>query len=308
MNFGGWVNDPKEVERVVSTLSTPELIGTPINGTWDGKTSYFAGWFEEKVVGRRLPIRKQRRGVCVSKGFGLAAEDALILDIGLRGENEEWKYPVADEPIYAGSRVEIGGGRISGDGSVGAWAAKWILSRGLLYRTTYQNGSETVDLATENDDLAARWGAPGRGVPDWLEAKAKDQPVKDVSLVTTFQQMADAAANGYDVAVCSMQGFAMRRDSLGFCAPSGTWAHCMCFRGVVVVKGNRPAVVCRNSWGDYLGGDQRVELEDGRELVLDGGTFLVRPEICDKMLGQRDSFVVSGTPGFQRQDLSWVFA
>lgn len=309
MNFAtGWVPRPEEVEQVLKGLSTPELFGTPINGTWDGKTSYFAGWIEEKVLGKRLPIRKQRRGVCVSKGFGLAAEDALLLDIGLRGESEEWKYPVADEPIYAGSRVEIGGGRISGDGSVGAWAAKWLTSRGLLYRTTYQNGSDSVDLTREDDDIAARWGAPGRGVPDWLETQAKDQPVKDVSLVTTFQQAADAHANGYDVAVCSMQGFAMRRDSSGFCTPVGTWPHCMCYRGVVVLKSGKVAVVCRNSWEDYLGGDLRVELSDGRELVLDGGSFLVRPETADKMLSQRDSFVVSGTPGFQRQALDWVFA
>ncbi len=56
-------------------------------------------------------------------------------------------------------------------------------------------------------------GLGAKGVPAELEAKAGDHKVQTTSLVTTYEELEDALANGYPVAVCSDQGFTITRDA-----------------------------------------------------------------------------------------------
>lgn len=311
MNFFGWTPIPEEVDRICAMLDTP-VIGSDhqISGSWDGKSSHWHWRAEEALLGRILKSWNQTRGTCVSKGFGRAAQDQFLLDILIRKEHEEWPAngEVATEPIYAGSRVEVGGGRISGDGSVGAWAAKWVRDWGILLRGRYEVGGQVYDLTRPDDSLAARWGAPRVGVPDALEPLAREHPIKDCSLVTSAERAADLCANYYGVPVCSNRGFTMRRDSRGICQPSGSWAHCMLIRGVIVLKGGDRTFPIQNSWDDYLGGTMTVETENDGQVVLPEGCFLARWEVVDAMLRQRDSFVTAGVKGIPRRGIDWSFA
>ena len=80
--------------------------------------------------------------------------------------------------IYGGCRVEVGGGRVRGDGSVGAWAAKFVREYGVVPRGVH--GSH--DLTGYDERRCREFG--GRGVPDDLEAVAREHPVRSVANVT----------------------------------------------------------------------------------------------------------------------------
>lgn len=237
---------------------------------------------------------------CVSFGWGRACQDSIL--VGIAKGKYEWKFEVATEPIYGGSRVEVGGGRIPGDGSIGAWAAKWVKDWGLLYMTKYLN--DKYDLTKYSESRARQWGYSG--VPNDLEPIAKENPVKEVALITTVSEAVDALANYKPISICGSKGRTMKRQTNGFCPVQGSWAHCQSFRGVCVAKGNRPAVVYQNSWGDYLGStNNKVTLESGREITLPQGCYLSDLDDIESELRQRDTFAVDDAPGWPVTDLSW---
>ena len=159
---------------------------------------------------------------CVSHGFGLGVDVLRCVQIAIKGAMEKWLGEVATEIIYGGSRVEIGGGQLgNSDGSSGGWAAQWLMKYGVLLRQAY--GS--YDFTTYSGTVAKKFGRAG--VPDELEPRAREFPVRTCSLITTYEEARDAIANGYPVAVCSNVGFqSMRRDKDGFIKPSGSWPHC----------------------------------------------------------------------------------
>ncbi len=302
----GWVPNPKESEAFVASLpkptflqAAPQLIATGMDA------NVFLWECERKVLGRVLQAHEQKIGSCVSHSWGRGVQDLMLADIAVRNEPERWVAEVATEPIYAGSRVEIGRGQLGNeDGSLGAWAAKWVSQYGVLLRQKY--GS--IDLTTLDENRAKKWGNRGVGVPDELEPIAREHPVKTVTLVTVYEQARDAIANGYPVPVCSMQGFETTRDSQGFCRPKGTWAHAMLFRGCGIAKGNRPFLVCQQSWGESPDGNSKVRLENDNEITLPQGCFCVDAEVCDKMLASGDSFTISGFQGFPARTLpeTWL--
>lgn len=303
----GWVNDPQEVAMTVAALeaqqgapialgsAAPELVAEA-----DDDTPAFYWLLEEKVLGRVLPTWDQGPdGTCVSFGFGRNAQDLLLAEIAA-GEAEEWPgAEIATEPIYGGSRVEVGGGRIRGAGSVGAWAAKWVKDWGVLPRGVYGRH----DLTRYSIPMSREWGE--RGVPDDLEPKIREHPVTAVAMVTTAAEGWAAVGAYKPVPVCSMQGFTTRLDSEGFCQPRGQWAHCMATRGRFVHPDRGRSVVIGNSWGDYMpGGTLRfVDPKDGgkvKTVQLPPGHFACKLSEWAGMLAQRDSFTLAGLTGWAR--------
>jgi len=296
----GWVDDQGAVEAVLSQLPMPVFsqAAPDLKGSGEGVDIFF--WeAEEKVLGARLGAHRQIYGTCVSHGWGRGVQDLILVEIAFGKEAEQWEGQVATEPIYGGSRVEIGGGRLRGDGSVGAWAAKWVNQYGVLLRKKYGK----YDLTVLDEDLAREWGSyrNREGVPDELEPIAKEHPVGTVSMVTDGDDARDALCNGYPIPVCSGQGFTTTRDSNGFCRPRGSWSHCMLARGYCVAKGNRPAVPIQQSWGNSPTGNDRCVLESGREITLPQGVFMIDLDVFHGMLRQRDSFAISQFEGFPRR-------
>lgn len=227
---------------------------------------------------------------CVSHAEAYVIDAIKAVDIYINKQFEEWVAETSTEDIYAGSRVQIGGGRISGDGSIGAWAADYVSKYGALARQKY--GS--IDLSNYSGRTAKLWGSPGRGVPKDLLDIAKNHPVHTVSLVKDYEEVRDLIANGYAVNVCSMQGFSSARDKDGFAKPEGTWAHAMSVLGVDD-EYKRPGVCIQNSWGKWNAGPKRHNQPDG--------SFWVDVDVFNKMLRQNDSWAHSGYEGFKPREL-----
>lgn len=319
----GWKDRPRDVAKVVNQLpipifamgAAPGVLGT------EHRDVFFWEQGEQALLNKILPAHRQTIGDCVSHGFGRGAQDVVYMTVAghlktlpadeqplflkafcsLFGQDvEDPTLEIATEPIYAGSRVEIGGGRIRGDGSVGAWAADFVNKYGLLQRKKYDN----FDLTKYSGAKAKEWGAPRAGVPDVLEPIAKLYPIETVSLVVTDDEASAALYNMYPIPVCSNQGFKTTRDKYGFCDPSGSWAHCMVARGICIAKRGSNwvlAVVIQQSWGESPGGPNKVELKDGRIVTLPQGCFLIEMDVFVRMLRGRDSFALSDVKGFVRR-------
>jgi hypothetical protein len=291
---GGWIKDPEEVERTRATYGIPNFSDTPANRIIQNAEGDVYGWeIAKKALGQYIPGRNQGSvGSCVSFGTANAIEyliaGKIVHDRKAGGPAGEWK-PLVQEAIYGGSRVEIGGGRIQGDGSIGAWAAQFVQQYGVLPRDKY----EGEDLTVYSESLCRKWGR--EGVPAKYETISKQSPVKGAALVKTYAEAEKAIQQGYFIAVCSDQGFRMQRDSEGFCQPSGQWMHCMAFVGAK--KGDRPGFFIVNSWGDNSTTGPRVPAD------APACGWWVDRSVCERMLRQGDSWAFSDAVGFPAKEL-----
>lgn len=281
--------DDKYVWRRVTDISDVLYQGDVYNMEVEGDNSY---------VVEGIGVHN-----CVSFGWGRGVNDS-ILNAAARGDIEAPAEDVATEPIYGGSRVEVGGGRIRGDGSVGAWAAKWVAMWGVLLRKVYGQH----DLTKYSVSISRSWGRSG--VPDELEPIARQFPVKTVSLVRSAEEAWKGLGNGYLLPICSNLGFASPyRD--GFCARKGQWNHCMLVRGRTLARKNGSTVKAfpvQNSWGDYIDGEPFFIDQDGNRVELPEGCFLITWEEMEAILRQEDSFLLSDVHGFPRRDpSSWLY-
>lgn len=289
----GWVHDPAEVDAVLKAMpkETRFFRDTPAGkAVFGDEEDVFLWKAAVELTGSTLPVRNQGGvGSCVSFGTASAIEHLLLNQIVRDGKGQF--HPLAQEVIYGGSRVEVGGGRIRGDGSVGAWAAKWVKDWGVVSRGVH--GSH--DLSSYSESTCRLYGS--RGVPDDLEPLAKESPVKGVTLVSSAAEAKKALRQGYPIAVCSDQGFSMTRDADGFAAAQGTWYHCMAILGYQA--GSRPGFYILNSWGPNA--------HRGPTGAGDPGTggFWADERIVNRMLMQGDSWAFSDAVGFPSRKLDW---
>jgi len=288
----GWIDDPKQVEAVMDELPFPvfSAVWSPIKESGKGKTVLLYDIIR-KVAGS-FPMRTQTIGDCVAHGAAYAVDAVKAVDIHLKKDFEMWVAETATEDIYAGSRVQIGRGQLgNGDGSMGAWAAKYVNEYGALPRGKYGN----VDLRSYSGNKARTWGRANGGVPRTLIKTAKEHPILTVSQVSTYAECRDLIANGYAVTIASNQGFSSQRDRDGFARPQGSWAHQM---SILAVDDSfkRPGVLVQNSWGVWNSGPKRLDQPDG-------SFWVDADEIERRILNQGDSWAFSGYQGFQPQTL-----
>lgn len=307
----GYTPDPQATRDFLGTLKRPFLsqAGPELlkRATEDKPVLLYRALYEAYAAhhgGAEWRVGAQGIGDCVSWGWAHGADVHLAVRWKL-GESSEWR-PAATEAIYGGSRVEARCGDDSScqggyrDGSYGGAAAKWTKQWGIVFRQPY-DGFE-FDLTQYDRSRAKDWGnfgCGGRGDKGRFDAVAKEHAL-DVALVQSFEEAAAAIAAGYPVPVCSGRGFSSRRDAQGFCRPSGSWSHCMCFIGV---RFDRPGLLCLNSWGpDWVDGPKWPEDQPD-------GSFWVDADVATGMLRGGDSFAVSGYHGFPWRDLKhgdWV--
>lgn len=293
--FGGYVRSKEAIAHFVRTTPRPYLSQQNADIRRSGERAQvrlMLGW--ESTTGGVFVPHKQLHGTCVGESSALGADFTCIGDI-LAGDREEWKGKHSVEVQYALSRVEVGGGRIRGDGSTGAWAAEAATRYGFVLRGKYGD----YDLTEPRHDLAKLWG--DRGCPDELEVIAKQHPIKTATLCKSAAEAADAIANGYPVVVCSNRGFAMTTDKDGFLPPRGQWAHAMLIVGVDTVS-DRRAFEIANSWGDRW-----VEVRGQHKLGTAPGCFWADFNTVDQMLKQGDSYAFSGFDGYAKRELSHVW-
>lgn len=291
----GWVEDPAEVELIRATNGIPNFGDTPAGkASLSGDGDVYLWDFAKLITGSVLPDHNQGSvGSCVSFGTACAVEHLLLAQIAQArkdgGPAKEFK-PLVQEVIYGGSRVEIGGGRISGDGSVGAWAAQFVAQWGVVPRGSNIDG---FDLTTYSESRCRQWGR--EGVPAKLETVARQSPVKGTALVKTAEEAEKAIRQGYAIAVCSNQGFASTRDADGFARAQGSWAHCMAIIGVR--KGSRPGFFIQNSWGSNWIRGPRFPAD------APAGGFWAEWSVVERMLRQGDSWAFSDAVGFPSREL-----
>jgi hypothetical protein len=292
MYVPGWIDDPVAVQATQATLAVPVFATTEANAADTLPDHAYLWEAYRKTVGKLPPAKNQGSvGSCVSFGTNTAIRRTMAVEIFV-GEPEEFR-DIAEEITYGGSRIEIGGGRISGDGSVGAWAAKFVEQFGVVARGVYGN----VDLGEYSESRCRDYGR--RGVPDELEPVAKQHPIKTVTQVRNWEEAKRALASGYGIAICSNQGFEMRRDSRGICDPSGSWAHCMALDGYHVEAGREYGHIV-NSWGDNAHTGPVGWGDPG------GDGFWAESGVVNRMLGQDDSWAFSALQGFPGRKLNWL--
>ena len=290
-NLGGWIHDPDEVGRQLATLQRPLFAQAApgLSGSGTDRTTLLYKAFRDANQGGYLDYPAQTIGDCVSHGFGHGIDLLEAVQITI-GRQRQLLKQTATEAIYGMARVDVGGqlGSYS-DGAVGAWAAKAVSTLGTVSRDV---------VGPYDGHRAKEWGA--RGVPKAIEALATDHKVATVSLVSTYEELEDALANGYPVPVCSNQGFTLERDADGFCRAKGVWGHCMLIVGVRA--GDRPGACIFQSWGP--------EMPTG-PLALDQppNSFWADRDVVARMLALQDSWALSQFQGYPNQDLPdhWTY-
>ena len=291
-SLGGWRHDPDAVGRTLAGMPHPVFAAsaTALARSGAGKTTLLYKAYKDVNGGRYIDYPAQTIGDCVSHGFGHGIDLLEAVQISIGNKPEAFKQ-TATEAVYGMARVAIGGERGSySDGAVGAWAAKAVSTIGTLSRDV---------VGAYSGKRAKDWGA--NGVPQDLMAKAGGHKVETTSLVTTFDQLEDALANGYPVTVCSNQGFTLQRDAQGFCQPRGHWGHCMLIVGVRN-DGSRPGACIFQSWGS--------DVPSG-PLALDQppNSFWADREVVERMLAMEDSWSLSSFEGYPGQALPdhWTY-
>ncbi len=280
-DYLGCLIDPAETEAFCAYLA-----GKGVDPLWKDAKRDLRGYGEGRCVflweaeqdprvwGQMLHADSQARGTCVSRGTYRAAQDALYWGIAFGGLIGKKGITLAYEPIYGGSRVNVGNGRLgNGDGSYGAWAAQYVHDYGLIPRGQY--GS--IDLTKSNESLAVTWGTPRHGVPSSIIAES----LKSEACFNCCgaEDIRDAVAAGYGVAFCCNSLWQVpdsrssSRDADGMCRPVDSGGHCEEIRGVYQDYKGRLCFVRQNSWGNYPRGPDKIKLYDGREVPLPEGAY-----------------------------------
>ena len=281
--LGGWLHDPEEVDRQLATMPRPLFAAAApsLGGSGTGKTTLLYKAFKDVNKGSYIDYPAQTIGDCVSHGYGHGVDLLEAVQIAIGRKNETF-HQTATEAVYGLARVDIGGQRGSySDGAVGAWAAKAVSTIGTVDRDL---------VGPYSGDRAKEWGA--KGVPSSIKAKAGQHKVKTTSLVSTYEELEDALANGYPVPVCSNQGFSLQRDEDGFCRAQGHWGHCMLIVGVRA--DSRPGACIFQSWGSQV---------PSGPLALDQppNSFWAERDVVADMLSMQDSFALSQFDGYPGQ-------
>lgn len=292
----GWAKDEAAIADNLDPVKTQQFDATPAGrAVMQADGDVYLWQAVRKAAGRPAPwypnIDQGNVGSCVGAANKHVTDVLTAVQI-VTGRPAEWK-PVAVEPSYALSRVEVGGGRISGDGSVGAW----IVRADKEYGVVPMEKIGDHDLTAYSASRARSWGRSG--CPDDLEPKAREHPVKGVALVKGAADVERAIRQGYPVLVCSDQGFRMERDRTGRCSPQGTWMHAMSIIGVRVLDGKTQFFIL-NSWGDRAHTGPCVP-EDAPP-----AGFWADESVVDRMARQGDSFALSDAVGFPSRKLDWL--
>lgn len=305
----GWVDDQIQVWKVVGEIENQGqkamfADAAPNLMTEDDDAPVFMWDAEMKVLGEiQKSFNQGSIGSCVGAGYARGSQDLMLIQCAA-GSTQYPGAGVAIEPIYGGSRVEVGGGQIGGDGSIGAWAAQWLNKWGVLLRKTYEAGGKQHDFTTYSIPRCRQYG--NSGVPTELETIAREYPVTAVAMVRSAEEAWAAIGGGKPIPVCSNQGFTSNLVG-GFCEPSGTWNHCMTIRGRFMHPQRGKCFVIQNSWGSYLSGDNVIPHVEGRGAVtLPEGCFATTFSVVDRMVKQQDSFALAGLKGWERERIDYT--
>lgn len=277
----GWEYQPAEIEASKCEMEAQGLVvgfsdaQPALKGYGAGKNRYLFE-AEAKLFGKDRGAFSQARGTCVSQSTGRAIQDTLYTAI-VDGRVLSEPVSIAIEVIYAGSRIQIGRGRLgNGDGAIGAQAAQFNHDYGLLARGVYGR----YDLSKPNENYSVSWGKPGVGVPQELIQECRKHIGINTHSVDDMDDLRDAIAAGYAGCFCCgslwqhpYSSSANKRDSKGFCRIIDKGGHAEAIVGVF--NSGSLSFIRRNSWGSMPGGPDTITDSDGRQVKLPEGAYAV---------------------------------
>lgn len=274
LNFGeGWRPD-LAAEAVPQAIAELGLLPVTSYAHWrTPRTFVDLTAYLRKVWGEDYQISQMECGSCVAFGLAICADTLTAIATVESGNAGPLKR---SDPmtLYWGSRVEIGGGKIRGEGSVGVWAARYAKEYGILPQQKY----DAIDLSVYDPSVCCG-PLSRRGVPDALEPVARQYPIRNFAQIRSFDEMVVALDLERPVTVASNQGFTQRLDAEGFARPSGSWSHQMAVLGYRL--GQRPGGLVVNSWGKFFTGGPEGH---------NPATFWADAEVLDRMFRQNDSW------------------
>ncbi|MGC1272344.1 MAG: hypothetical protein WBC44_01455 [Planctomycetaceae bacterium] len=285
--FMGWAG-PDAVEQakpIVDRLPDFRIAGRLIQDNRQQNVRLYKAI--EQVSGTALPNIPQETGDCVSWGYRRAVVTLLAVSIATGTSNSSFQ-DVFPPYIYGHSRVEVGGGRLNGAGSLGAWAQETVKAGVLPW---------TADLRYSGR-LADQWGDDGP--PDGAVDTASEFQVRTTALARSAQDVCDAICNGYAVPICSQFGSRSfdKRDGKQVARGDDSWAHCMCVDAYDGSAWPRAYFHIMNSWG-----------EDAHPAPLDPdeppGGFWVTWDQMEEIARAGDSFVLSDFDGFPAREIDF---
>ena len=279
--YFGWVDDPAAVRECLAELNCGTFRETPAFAAGrDRDRGCVPVGILRTVTGDLLPARDQKSvGDCV--GFATASAIEFLSCVQIAdGEAGEYR-DLAQEVIYGGSRVEVGGGRIRGMGPSGpgrrsgSATTVWChasTATTILGSTPKADAAITAASAYRTNLSRWRWSTPF-----------------GASSTSARGGVPRAIRNGYPVLVCSSQGFEMNRGADGFCTPRA-----------VVSRDGRDRRSRRRTAGRVP--PELVGTGSASRTAIPGRCAGVRlwadADVLDGMLGQGDSWAFSRFVGF----------
>jgi hypothetical protein len=295
MPFGpldGWVYKPEVVKSYKNINPTPTFMKSApyYAGLGKGKRRFF--WEPMVKEYGDFPTYHQGIGDCVGNAYAGAYN--VIEKLEAMKMNRKPRGLFAPEATYALSRVEVGRGRIRGDGSTGTWAAR----AGIEYGSVFQKKYDKYDLTKYNAERSRRWGETG--LPDDLEPIAKERLVKFAMIVTDYQQAIDLMACGFIIVICSNFGFPDVRDKNGFSRIGPTWGHSWYLIGFE--DDEIGSCFGMNSWGKNWNSGPKV-------YGMPDGSWRIHKREMNIILGtDPDSYALSThKDGFPERAIGYVF-
>lgn len=309
-NPTGWVHDTDAIAETSAWLIASSLPATYAQATASGDADprggrLFCADFESEpvVFGHHLPPWAQTIGACVGYGTGRAAQ-GLIVDHIARFGGEVFRAQVSPGAIYAGSRVNIGRGRLGyRDGSVVAWSARWV-TQTLLLQMAYPG----VDLSSDpRDGLAEQWGRPGHGVPPELADCGRYLRIAYTTQIDSADSLCAALWRRQWVSGGCNTIWSDTRDANGQCRPARRGGHCENRCGIYLDQDGDVAILHRQSWGSGIpDGPQEIRLQDGTRKRIPAGVYGVK--LRDEVAALQESgdfWAFSGARGWTPERADW---
>jgi hypothetical protein len=293
----GWENRPEDVAEIAGLQPFGSFEDSPAGQQTDPLPDLISLHDAAvKVIGHFLPVRSQgSAGTCVSFGTVRAVELTMLVAIARNGAFSFPANGIATEPVYGGSRIEIGKGRLGrGDGSIGAWAAEFVKRWGIAPRQAFP--AFGFDLSEYSIDISRNWGR--NGVPDGFEPTLKQHPVGGIAKITSIEGALRALASGHGIAESSNRLLNRNRNSDGTIGTYRGGGHCMAIVGAKKKNGVW-WFQDDNSWGNYHGGG----LDPAFPCPAGG---MIHQDDFANIIDQGDTWAFSDVVGFPQRDyLDW---
>lgn len=315
----GWRENPRGVEAVINDPAVKHPVfnvaARNVLANYTKKDTHLWAYLTWAFPNYRRGA--QALGSCVGWGAELACT-ILTCKHAKKKNRKSLALEVSTESCYGGSRCEARGKTFAGwsDGSYGAAAAKFVNEWGVLYRKNYAEitGNPEHDLRKYDGKKEKNWGAYGNGGQNdknKLDEVAREHPVKTISQVNSFDDVAAAIAGSQaSVTIASNYGAgSMRRNKYGECGWTSNWSHQMMLSAIRF--GQRPGALCMQSWGPNSAsgpmGDEYTENlpPGGTPKNIAGFSWWVPAEIVDRICRSGDCWAMSDLSGWRIDKADW---